>query len=458
MLIDRKAERRFLTCCFKTRYNVLENDVYDMAWSLLHPDLFMSEALVSVCEYLISFERDYGRKPTPQDAQLNTVPAYQEELLDVLHSNDVCHSPAELESLHHYLTELNTKRNIKRSLHYADTQLVTNGATSSEVAQFLAETAEKAVSTSLHSTEKDEFSFGTKSHFVNDLKAMLDPNRKPSFIKTGLDCYDDAIGGFPEYGVVLLGGTTSAGKSVMANQLLLNMPFNVENTTFLKSSLELTKEQELYRVAASLAGINLQQIKMNTLTDIQRKVINDTLHLYSKDVAELNNNIRFWSPQATGGINMGDFLRRCRVANAKVSVLDYVGLLNDVDVDKQAIALSSAVRQAKIYANATASLIIILVQVDSEKHVIRYSRAMLEHADVFWRWNPTPAEKSAGSWFIYQEKGRDSPIGKFQVELESGLMRFKTVGDFIVGDITDSVVVNESEAPNVGKTPSVGNF
>ena len=48
--------------------------------------------------------------------------------------------------------------------------------------------------------------------------------------------------------------------------------------------------------------------------------------------------------------------------------------------------------------------------------------------------------------------------GKFQVELESGLMRFKTVGDFIVGDITDSVVVSDAEAPNVGKTPSVGNF
>ena len=71
----------------------------------------------------------------------------------------------------------------------------------------------------------DRFVFDGKHNTgVQELtKWLIDPKRVPSVLRTGLTDFDEACGGFPDTGVVLLGATTSSGKSVMAKQVGLNM-------------------------------------------------------------------------------------------------------------------------------------------------------------------------------------------------------------------------------------------
>lgn len=301
--------------------------------------------------------------------------------------------------------------------------------------------------------EASRFVFGseTEEQGVEDLlRWVIDESRNPCVIATGLQDFDNECGGFPDTGVVLLGATSSSGKSVMANQIGYNMAKIYKGMRVKKTSLEMSREQEFLRIASSLSGVNLQQLILNDMSRDERLAVESAINETRAFIRSNNNRLEFWSPNEPGGTSIDSVLRNLRATRSRVGIIDYAGLLNDeTAAETQAISLSRIVRKCKVFATLTRTLIILLVQVDDKTHAVRYSRGMLEHADVAMLWYPTLEEKAQGIWYVYVVKNRNGPIGKFPCTWELARMRVSSSGPFLVGDTTSEqaeVPVTKSDA------------
>lgn len=133
----------------------------------------------------------------------------------------------------------------------------------------------------------DRFVFDGKHNTgVQELtKWLVDPKRVPSVPRTGLTDFDEACGGFPDTGVVLLGATTSSGKSVMAKQIGLNMVRSYMGMRVSMVTLEMSREQEFTRTMSNLAEIDGQQLARNNLTDDGAHTLNRWLWNLQTSVA-----------------------------------------------------------------------------------------------------------------------------------------------------------------------------
>lgn len=237
-------------------------------------------------------------------------------------------------------------------------------------------------------TEKVHSFGGKKSNAMRLAKQVLNAPTEVQY-KTGYKAYDDKNAGLPTTGVVILGASTSGGKSVFSMNLADRMAL-ANGIHCLKITLEMTEEQEMNRMLAMISGVDFWKIKQNKLTAKEKKSVLKAAKLYDTKLRKAKARNSFVSPDR--GMNIDDVLYMATAYNAEVTVLDYVGLLEGVDDGDQWKNLGSVVRRAKVHAQQSKKLIIILVQIDSDTGKIRYSRAMQEHADVVWIWNYSDPE------------------------------------------------------------------
>ena len=131
----------------------------------------------------------------------------------------------------------------------------------------------------------------------------------------------------------------------------------------------------------------------------------------------------------------------------KVVGLDYVSLLDGVDEDNQARVLSAIVRHAKIFSAENKCLVIILVQLDSVDNRIRYSRGMLEHADVALAWNYSKPEVRETKIIPVQVlKARDQELGTFELEELFEIMTVKNEGNKRSSEAQDSPIEEQADS------------
>lgn len=232
-------------------------------------------------------------------------------------------------------------------------------------------------------------SFGGKKS--NALKLAKKVLNSPSEVlyKTGYVEYDSRNAGLPTTGVFILGASTSGGKSVFSMNLADRMA-RANGIHCLKITLEMTEEQEMNRMLAMISGVDFWKIKQNKLTKKEKKAVLKAAKIYDESLRKSGARNSFVSPDR--GMSIDDVLYMATAYNAEVTVLDYVGLLEGVDDGDQWKNLGSVVRRAKVHAQQSGKLIIILVQIDSDTGKIRYSQAMKEHADVVWTWNYSDPE------------------------------------------------------------------
>lgn len=232
------------------------------------------------------------------------------------------------------------------------------------------------------------YSFGKSSNIKDMVHRVLHkPNER--LYKTGYKMYDDANGGLPTTGVVLLAGATSSGKSVLSMNLMKQM-HELNAISVLKITLEMTAEQEMNRILSMLSGVAFSSIKQNKLTDKEKVKIAKAAKAFDKECKARKANFMYAAPE--DGMSIDDVLYMGAAYNAKVVCLDYVGLLEGLDDDSQWRKLSEIVRKAKVFSSRTGTLVVILCQLDEESGKIRYSKGMREHADVVWTWNYSDPE------------------------------------------------------------------
>lgn len=273
-------------------------------------------------------------------------------------------------------------------------------------------------------------------------KVLASPAEK--LLRTGYKDYDRINGGFPTAGVVLLGGSTSGGKSVYSMNLLDRMVRNNKDISALKITLEMTAEQEMNRMLSMMSGVPLWKIKQKKCTPREERAILKAAEQVEKEYAANGSSYGFLSPDR--GMSVDDVLWMSTPYGANVVCIDYIGLLSDAAGDQQWKVLSEVVRKCKIHATNTNSLYIILVQLDSETGNIRYSKGMLEHADIALLWNYSDPEVRATKKLpINVAKARDGELFTLSLDERFEVMKVGDEGELGIVDDSGDIARDADE-------------
>lgn len=295
--------------------------------------------------------------------------------------------------------------------------------------QLLDDLADKLLNARTSTEDQKLYHIGVGNNTTSIVKDMLDQSNKPPVIPTGFTDYDEALGGLPDHGVVIIAATTSSGKSTMANQLGLNI--NSYGYDVCKCSLEMSHEQEIERILSNKSGIPHNKIRNKKLTPQEIKKVKQTYTKFVKDSKKEGRRFTVISP--TEDISLTQFFALVKPYNYKVLIIDYISLLKEDSNKEQWKHLSDVAREAKRYSLKTKSLVILLAQLDQDNK-IRYSRAIQEHADVVWAWALTDADRENEKFTVNQTKGRNQGLIAFEVGGKFECMQILNAGTHINDD------------------------
>lgn len=288
-------------------------------------------------------------------------------------------------------------------------------------------------------------SIGHDANAFDLIDKVLDPTTE-LLHKTGYTEFDTRNGGMPSEGVFILAGTTSGGKSVLRMNLCEYM-YRHNNLDTLTVSLEMNAEKEARRLSSSISGVPLWKIAKGVLTEEERTKIKRAWKKFHKHGKE--NNCRYSLFCPTRGLTIQQLLMLIKPFKYRVVALDYVSLLEGVDEKDQWKALSSIVRQCKIFSSENKCLVFVLAQLDNEDDRIRYSKGMLEHADGCWTWNYSkPEQRELHEVPIQQRKARDQELFPFTLKERFDVMRFENP------DTATSTEASKSDDDSEEPTPS----
>lgn len=320
---------------------------------------------------------------------LVTDPALSEDARDVIRESDVSSAKNKNKALQ-MIDTLDSYRKIRIVYDMCNEALDNIEGDEVEIDKLLNKISSKLVNAHRNVGVEDQFlQFGANNNSEQVVEGILNKTLE-DMIKTGFTEYDKRNGGLPKEGVMLLGATTSGGKSTVLMNLLVNLYLR-SNLSVHRISLEMGNEQETARLLSHISKVPFWKIKQNKMSPLDKKNIKEA---YKKFVDHgTKNNCTFATMSPTRGMTIDDALRTVKAYGPKVVAIDYVSLLEGVDEDNQWRVLSAIVRSAKIFSREAKCLIIILVQIEGDSNKIRYSQGMKEHADVVWQWNYTKREQ-----------------------------------------------------------------
>lgn len=236
------------------------------------------------------------------------------------------------------------------------------------------------------------------------------------YIPTGFNGWDSKNGGLPRGKLGIIAATSGGGKSLCASQLALNMALSDIRTCIVP--LEMSKTDMLHRFLANKTSLGMSDItKASELTNEDRKKAYKQFKDFEKKIAASGASVDMFHPPED--IEMEDLLFILKPYEYDVVIIDYIGLLKGVDGDNQWQKMGSAARFAKRWAETTGASVLILAQL-SEDMIIRYSRAMKEHADLMWSWNSGKLNETDGKTVIKVEpqKGRNQEQSNFYLKVD----------------------------------------
>lgn len=247
--------------------------------------------------------------------------------------------------------------------------------------------------------------FGTNNNTSSLVKDMLHGDVSEDIIPTGIEEFDKESGGFVRGSLVTIGATSGGGKSLMASTLARRMAMRGYKVVLVP--LEMSKREQTARLLASITGIDVTRILHQKITESEKEVIYRKYRRWVGKVKARGGRYTVFKPSED--MSMEEVLASTNALDADVVIIDYISLLAGMDGDDQWRALGAAARYAKINAENTGRVNVILCQV-SEDLKIRYARALSEHSTNSWIWMAPKAEREreVGEITVEQPKSRNS--------------------------------------------------
>jgi len=254
--------------------------------------------------------------------------------------------------------------------------------------------------------------FGRNNSSRELVKDIIYGDNTENVIPTGLRTFDERNGGFMRGSLVTIGGNSGAGKTLVANVIAMNMA--ILGYSVLYVPLEMSKREMTARMLARISGIDLLKIILNKLTDREKDLINRRYRKFIRRVKEAGGRYTVFRPKED--MSLEEIYSASATYQCDAKYVDYLTLLKGLDGDDQWRQLGNATRYAKIEAENSNSVNVVLAQV-SDEGKIRYSGAVREHSSNGWVFTADQESKEQGILKISQIKSRNQDHFPFTVKV-----------------------------------------
>lgn len=262
-----------------------------------------------------------------------------------------------------------------------------------------------------HLTEADVITFGENGNALEMVHEVLFGENNDAVIPTGFNTWDNRNGGFFRGSLVVLGGASGAGKSILANQLSKNQAeigYNVDIVP-----LEMSGQEMVSRTISSESGFNSIDINLQRLSTNDKTLAYKRMRRFNRRIASSGGRLTIFKPRQD--MSMEELIAALNSMNSDIMYLDYISLLKGVGGDDAWQKLGEVARIAKLHAEHTNKVMVLLAQV-SEEGKIRYSQAIREHASVMWTFVATEESREKG--FLHIDTGKSRNQIKFPFTLK----------------------------------------
>lgn len=272
------------------------------------------------------------------------------------------------------------------------------------------------------STADSFLHFGKNNSSLKLINSILDDDNSEDIVPTGIEAFDEVSGGFSRGALVTIGANSGGGKSVMASQLAVNMASM--GYKVLLVPLEMSKREMTCRIMANVTGFDLTKIMLQKLATGEKELIRKRMKKWIRKVKAKGGRYTIYKPESD--MTIEEVMAATSAFDADVRIIDYISLLKGVDGDDQVRALGQVARYAKIHAENTGSINVLLCQLNEEGK-IKYARAISEHSANSWIWIANKETKETGITKVEQPKSRNSLSFPFIIKIIYNLMRIESV-------------------------------
>jgi hypothetical protein len=199
----------------------------------------------------------------------------------------------------------------------------------------------------------------------------------------------------------------------------------------------MSKVEMTSRIIANLAELDVTRILQRRLATGEKEKAYEKYSRWVKRVKARGGRLTVFKPQED--MDIEEVFASVGSYDADVVIVDYISLLKGADSDDAWQKLGAMARVAKINAEATNRVNVLLCQV-SDEGKIRYARAISEHSTNSWVWVAAKEEreKEIGRIRIEQPKARNSRSFPFEVGINWGHMKIVEVDSSDgIGDVPE---------------------
>jgi len=262
----------------------------------------------------------------------------------------------------------------------------------------------------------------------NDMEARVKGLGTARFIKTGLNCIDNMIGGLERGSLVIVAARAGGGKTSLGMDMAIHIS-KEEQVCF--NSIEMDKLSIGYRATSILSGLNLASLRIENHfpADVWTKAAGATM-----EMGELNLHINDDSSMTVPKI-IAQARRHKQKHGLAVLLIDYLGLIKSNSDKPRHLEIAEMTRALKGAAKELDCAVVLLSQLnrdaDGQKPTIANlsdSSAIENDADlILFPCRPHKGEGLVEEAVIIVAKNRSGPIGDLPVNFVAKNASFKDV-------------------------------
>ena len=274
-------------------------------------------------------------------------------------------------------------------------------------------------------SQKNNFlHFGLNNNSREAVKNLFYGDKTENVIPTMIGPFDERSGGLLRGGLFTVGASSGGGKSLLACQLAMNIAQQGYKVVIVP--LEMTKDEMMSRIGANLNKVDVTRILTGKLTDVERDAGYAKFQRWMKHIAKKGGRLTIYKPDED--VSIEDVLAAVNAYDCDVRIIDYISLLKGTTGEDSWQALGAIARTAKINADNTNTVNVLLCQVNQDGK-IRYAQAISEHSNNSWIWvtKKEEREKEIGRIKVEQPKARNSGSYPFEVGFHWAWMRVMPV-------------------------------
>ena len=178
---------------------------------------------------------------------------------------------------------------------------------------------------------------------INETMDEIHSGKTPAILPCGRKYIDDTMGGYSNGEVTIIGGRPGHGKTTYSVASTLDILDHNPTAIVIKFECEMSKDQIKRKFLSRLSGVSSFKIRINELTDDDKKKLNDAAERFKQYEGRLFifDNI----------YDLPSMIKLTRKVKANVCMVDHIRLMDGVAQDPRNV-LGTITQYAKRYAKS----------------------------------------------------------------------------------------------------------